>query len=87
MFLALRFYDLKYFELFNTLTILLLTVNTNHFNPLSAGCRVHSTSKYVPALRKRKWVKLNSGTAKPEGEALAGIKSLSLWTLLWHLKG
>jgi len=26
------------------------------------------------------------GTAKPEGGARAGVKSLSLWTFLLHLK-
>jgi len=53
---------------------------------------IYHTRKHVSAPRKakakppvieiEKWY----GMAKPEGEARAGIESLSLW-IFWHLKG
>jgi len=37
----------------------------------------------------RQWLKLRSDKVRRsrKGEARAGIESLSLWTISWHLKG
>jgi len=36
---------------------------------------------------KRNHKKLGEIEKEPEGEARTGVKSLSLWTISWHLKG
>jgi len=54
--------------------------------------RMNNTKTYSCTMTEsgnHKWVKWPKllRTTKPEGKARAGIKSLSLLTISWHLKG